>query len=478
MEANTLYYGDCLEWMEKWNDEVVDLIYLDPPFNSNANYNMLYSRETTNAQYRAFNDTWTWDEAADERYKMYSNAVGRPAHKVIVGLHHFLGDSGMLAYLTYMARRLEEMHRLLKPTGSIYLHCDPTASHYLKLILDEIFGKENFRNEIIWHYYNGTSNIKKAYVRKHDVILFYARAVAYTRYNEGYAREPYATDSNFVKNPGAYKDTYKPHPKGKRRHDVWRIPTINNMAKERLGYPTQKPLKLLHTIISASSNEGDLVLDPFCGCGTTVDAAQRSNRKWVGIDISSFAIDLIKNKRLKNSKIPTQGIPHGLDSARKLASENPFNFESWAITRLQGFIPNTKQVGDRGIDGRAKLAHCPDQTEQENSVHNRAKKSKLALAQVKGGGFTLSALRDFIHVVNRDDAVVGVFITLDSVTSKEARKEVAKTGKVFVDGYEYPRVQMWSIQDYFNNKLPRLPIMTDPYTGKIMRQKDLFHQAN
>lgn len=259
--------------------------------------------------------------------------------------------------------------------------------------------------------------------------------------------------------------------------DVWDIGIIAPKAKERLGYPTQKPLKLLNRIITASSNEGDLVLDPFCGCGTTVDAAQRLNRKWVGIDISSFAIDLIKNKRLKDSRIPTQGIPHGLDSAKKLATDNPFNFESWAITRLQGFTPNTKQVGDGGIDGRANLAHGPDQMEREYSEYRRAKNSKLALAQVKSG-YSLSALRDFIHVVDREDAVVGVFVTLNSVTSKEARKEVVKTGKVSVDGYEYPRVQLWSIQDYFDNKMPQLPIMTDPYSGKIMSQRDLFHQPN
>lgn len=174
MESNTLYYGDCLEWMEKWNDDIVDMIYLDPPFNSNASYNMLYSNETENAQYRAFTDTWTWDEAADERYRMYRNAVGRPAHKVIVALHHFLGDSGMLAYLTYMARRLEEMHRLLKPTGSIYLHCDPTASHYLKLILDGIFGAKSFQNEIIWRYRRWPAK-QPRFQRMHDVIFWYSK---------------------------------------------------------------------------------------------------------------------------------------------------------------------------------------------------------------------------------------------------------------------------------------------------------------
>jgi len=460
MNANSLYYGDCLDWMQKWNDQSVDLIYLDPPFNSKANYNQLFHTEGGgDAQFRAFNDTWIWDQAAEERLDRYFNASALKAHDSICGLYRVLSPCGMLAYLTYMAERLEQCHRLLKNTGSIYLHCDPTASHYLKIICDDIFAKKGFpfRNEIIWHYYNGTSNIKCAHVRKHDTILFYSGKEAVQRFNENEAREPYAENSNFVRNPEGYKDKYRPHPLGKRMHDVWRIPTINNMAKERLGYPTQKPETLLDRIIKVSTNEGDIVLDPFCGCGTTIAVAKRLRRPFVGIDISSFAIDLVQSKRLKDESIAVYGIPFDLRSAEKLAKDNTYNFESWAVTRLPGFVPNTKQIGDRGVDGRATLSHKPDNWE-----------TKLALAQVKSGKFNLGHLRDFIHVTDRDMAALGCFVTLHPVDTLESRREIATTKTVHVHNYDYPRMQIWSIDEYFRKSLPHLPLMNDPFTGKSM----------
>ena len=246
--------------------------------------------------------------------------------------------------------------------------------------------------------------------------------------------------------------------------DYWFINMLGRSSKERLGYPTQKPEALLERIIKASSNEGDIVLDPFCGCGTTVAAAKTLNRRFVGIDISSFAIDLIRDKRLKDKSVPIYGIPQDLRSAEKLARENPFNFESWAITRLRGFVPNTKQVADGGIDGRASIAHKPDNWD-----------TKLALAQVKGGKFSLSGLRDFIHVTDRDQAALGCYVTLKPVNSSAARVEALSTGKVSISGEgSFPRMQIWSIEDYFDQRTPRLPLMNDPYTGKPMVLPQLF----
>ena len=244
--------------------------------------------------------------------------------------------------------------------------------------------------------------------------------------------------------------------------NVWRIPCLQPASKERLGYPTQKPLALLERIINASSQEGDVVLDPFCGCGTAVDAAQRLNRQWVGIDISPFAIDLIRKHRLKDLKVSAEGIPSSLVSARMLAREKPFAFEAWAVTRLPGFAPNEKQVGDGGIDGRGKLAEKPEDFP-----------SRLALAQVKGGAFTASGFRDFLHVLNRDKAAVGCFLTLDQAPAS-ARAEAKRFGTLKVAGQQYDRLHPFSIRDYFDNRPPVLPAMLDPYTGKPVYQMALL----
>lgn len=542
MNLNTLYYGDCLEWMRNWNDSSVDLIYLDPPFNSNATYNVLYSSDSAgSAQTRAFDDTWQWDEAAEDRLRLYQNAAGRRAHSAILGLNAMLGKSGMLAYLTYMAERLEEMYRLLKPTGSVYLHCDPTASHGLKLLMDVIFDGKNFRNEIVWKR-TGSHGGAKRWGPVHDVILLYTRSDRYTwnrqfqDFSSGYLEKYFRykdkrgiyqlvslTGAGTRKgdsgrswrgvNPtdsgrhwavpktaleNAYPNRTDLHgmstqekldlldraglvywpqkggiPRQKRyatesqgpliQDVVVDIPPIGAHAKERLGYPTQKPISLLDRIIRASSNEGDIVLDPFCGCGTSIEAARRLGRRWIGIDISSFAIDLIRDRRLQDKTIPAEGIPYDLESARKLAAEKPFNFESWAVTRLRGFAPNVKQIGDGGLDGRATLAQMPENVD-----------SRLALAQVKGGKYSLSYVRDFVGVMHRDRAAIGCFITLEPITSRSGRQEALGMGKVRVSGYTYPRLQLWSIREYFDGNLPMMPIMNDPYTGKPQLRLDLF----
>ena len=237
------------------------------------------------------------------------------------------------------------------------------------------------------------------------------------------------------------------------------VPPLKGNSKEHLGYPTQKPLALIDRIIEGGSNEGDIVLDPFCGCGTSIESSQRLKRQWIGIDISSFAIDLIKEKRLQGKNIPTYGIPYDFQSAKKLAQERPFDFESWAVMRLPGFIPNTKQVADGGVDGRATLAKRPQN-------YN----SRLALAQIKGGHFNMSQLRDFIGVTERDRAAIGCYVTLDPITSKSARTAIVSSGKIKIEAHTYQRHQLWSIYDYFDNRFPLMPIMTDPYSGKPMSQ--------
>ena len=484
----------------------------------------------------------TWDDAAADRYAMFEAAVGRPAYAAIVGLHRILGPSGMLAYLTYMAERLEHCHRLLKPTGSLYLHCDPTASHYLKIVLDAIFGAEHFRNEIVWKRSGGKNDAKKQPGRVQDRLLFYGGAYYPDHVRRDLTAEQRAAFTQTDPRHGPYKadnltapevragESGRPwrgfDPGSFGRHwgvpnsgrvgawieahvipnyrsltthqrldaldaaglihwpqkaggwplvkrplhtsvgtpltDLWDdVPVLARSAAERLGYPTQKPRALLERIIAASSNPGDLVLDPFCGCGTTVAAARALGRRWAGIDISPFAVDLIR-ARLADPAIPAYGMPADLAGAAKLAAERPFDFETWAVTRLAGgaFAPNERQVGDGGVDGRATLWEPPEGIP-----------SRLALAQVKGGKFSLSMLRDFAGVLDRERAALGCYVTLDPVATAAARREVADRGRVTVGGVPYPRLQPWSIAEHFDGRPARLPLMADPYTGKLMQMR-------
>ncbi len=470
MQDNALYYGDCLDWMREWPDESVDLVYLDPPFNSNADYNIIFGRENgTPAPVRGFIDTWKWDARAADRVRDIERAVNHPLHAVTIGLRQILGESGMLAYLSYMGLRLVEMRRLLKPTGSVYLHCDPTASHYLKLLLDAVFGAKQFRNEIAWCY-TGPGNTTRWFPRKHDILLFYARGdgtalnldavrIPYKQLNVQHAEGGSGGGIGGRLTPETVEDYRR---RGKVPEDYWLedrdgMSPVGRRKAERLGYPTQKPVALLERIISASSNPGDLVLDPFCGCGTSVVAAHTLGRRWIGIDISANAIDIIQDRRLGPLRIqaPTFGIPQDLASARKLAAERPFDFEGWAVTRIPGLALNEHQRGDGGIDGRGTLLSAPaDHT------------SSLVLAQVKGSPrFSRSAFRDFLHVVEREEAALGIYLTQNPVGSRDARAEAAAMGEVTVGAERYPRVQLWSIADYFEGRPPVLPSLADPWTG-------------
>ena len=466
LQPNALYYGDCLEWMDRWDDGSVDLIYLDPPFNSHADYNILFGNTEGGAQYKAFSDIWTWDNAAADRLSQFRNAIARPARPAIVGLECMLGPSGMLSYLTYMAERLEHCHRLLKDTGSLWLHCDPTASHYLKPILDAIFGARGFRNEIVWGYTGPGSPGMRQFNRKHDTIFWFSKGDSWT-FNKDAVRLEHdgKTKANFKKglSGSGFADT--PLRPGKVPESWWVQQKGNGLAiaarqkRQYLGYPTQKPVALLERIVKASSNPGDIVLDPFCGCGTTIAAARKLNRQWVGIDIDAFAIDIIRD-RLSDPAIVAHGIPYDLAAARRLARERPFAFETWAVRRLAGFVPNTKQVADGGVDGRATIWEQPE-----------GDLTKLALAQVKGGGFSLGSLRDFGHVIKRDSAGLGCYLTLDRIDTSGARNETARMGTVRVSGTSYPRMQRWSMAEYFDGLSPKLPLMADPYSGKPLQPR-------
>lgn len=286
---NTLYTNDNLFILNGMNSESVDLIYLDPPFNSKRTYSAPIGSKSAGA---SFKDMWSWSDVnefyLEKMFMDYSFLVS--FIQAIEGIH----GKAMMSYITYMTQRIIEMHRILKPTGSLYLHVDPTASHYLKILLDRIFGKDNFGNEIIWHYYNGSNRSHINFGRKHDIILLYMKDVKKHTFNWDDMREAYAENSTYAKGTKyGEKGLLKGDERGKLMHDVWRIPTINNMSKERTGYPTQKPLALLHRIIKASTNEGDIVFDPFCGCATACVAAQQLNRKWIGIDIENQVVQVL-----------------------------------------------------------------------------------------------------------------------------------------------------------------------------------------
>ena len=467
MKTNCLYYGDCLDWMRQWDKEQADLVYLDPPFNSNADYNILFGAQNGKpAQLRAFQDTWKWDVAAEERLRRLQNAKAHAAHRAVAGFAAVLGDSGLLAYLTYMAERLVEIRRILKPEGGVFLHCDPTASHYLKVLMDSVFGGGNFRNEIVWGYTGPGSPGMRQFNRKHDIILWYSKGKRWT-FNADAVRMPHRDGGPHAGGfEGGERQPDDPHygKLGKVPETWWTdIAIVARSRKENLKYPTQKPLKLLRRIISAASNKGDVVFDPFCGCGTTIAAARELGRQWAGVDISSFAIDLVRHRRLKDAKIPAEGIPADLSGARKLAKERPLDFEAWIISRVAGLAPNQKQSGDGGIDGRGTIV-----AEKESAQSN------LVIAQVKGGKFSLSQFRDFLHVVGREDAAAGVYITLTAnAASAAARAEAAKQGMFKIGASEYPKVQFWSVEEYFNGAKAQLPAMNDPYTGKPM-QGDFF----
>ena len=511
---NQLFYGDNLDVLGRYvADESVDLVYLDPPFNSNADYNVLFAeRDGTRAaaQIQAFEDTWRWDEGAARAYEDVVEAGGLVS-QAMQAFRTFLGESDMLAYLAMMAPRLVELQRVLKPTGSLYLHCDPTASHYLKMLLDAVFGPTKFKNEIIWKRTNARSTSGR-WPRIHDVILYYSKSrsvfnslkvkgdeakMPHTlitgadgeKYQTYELTAPGATQDGESGRPwrGFDPNIYARHwannhaqmdewdmaglihwPKvGKaggfpRRRDdspfdpqarevsvgdVWTdVDRINQAAKERLSYPTQKPEALLERIISASSNEGDVVLDPFCGCGTTVAAAQTLGRKWIGIDVTHLAITLIRH-RLKDAHgddiektYRVVGEPVSVPDAEALAVAEPFQFQCWALglvaARPDGEV---KKGADRGIDGRVYF-HDGD-----------GGKTKQIVISVKAGKLHAHYVRDLRGVLEREKAALSVLLTFHAPT-KAMRTEAASAGFYDSPWGQHPRVQILTVGELLAGK--------------------------
>lgn len=531
---NKLYYGDNLTVLRnEIPDESVDLIYLDPPFNSQATYNVLFrstAGEQSRAQIEAFEDTWHWGNEAEQAFDEVMTSQNADVAELLRALRAFLKENDMMAYLCMMAVRLQELHRVLKETGSLYLHCDPTASHYLKLILDAIFDVEFYRNEITWKR-TTTHSDSKTWSRVADTIFFYTRGQKFIwntprdphskeylatkyRYDDGDGRV-YRLDNMTSPNPRpnmmyewkgfpfpskgwryskvtmaqldkegriwypTKKDgtlDYSKRPQLKRYLEemeggvmgtIWTdIPPINSQAQERLGYPTQKPQALLERIIVASSSEGNVVLDPFCGCGTTIHAAQKLKRKWIGIDVTHLAISLIE-KRLRDAfpgiKYEVHGTPKDLEGARALAAQNKYQFQWWAVSLVNAVPFAGKRKGaDTGIDGL--IYFKPE-----------GKTTEKAIVSVKGGeNVNVAMIRDLAHVVDREKARIGVFITLAGPTSP-MRTEAVKTGFYETLYGKYPRIQILTIAELFAGKQPNIPLV-DPSAFKRTRKETTDEQ--
>ena len=549
-KKNLLFYGDNLKILrEHFPSECVDLIYLDPPFNSKRSYNVLF-RETTGkeseAQIRAFDDTWHWTKITQQTYEELTQSTSTPPKLVemLKGFIDTLGHNDVTAYLVMMAARLVELYRVLKPTGSLYLHCDPTASHYLKVILDTIFGPKCFKNEIIWKRTSAHSDVSqgaKHYGRIHDVILFYAKDpdncvfnpqflpydeeyinsfYVYVEYPDGTIYRIKDPKKGVLKELGGKKEIIDPHfeQRGRRLRfdnltaakpggDVdyeWKgvrpykgrywayskekmeeferqgrlyysprngfpqykryldeipgVPAQDNWTDikppskaERLGYATQKPEKLLERIILTSSNEGDIVLDPFCGCGTTIVVAQRLKRRWIGIDITHLAISLMKYRleRFFGPEVEYEviGEPVDVASARALAQQDRYQFQWWALSLIKARpVGDHKRRGaDEGVDGVLYF------------IDNPENKPQKVVVQVKSGKVGVKDIRELIQVVDKQNAVMGFFITLEPPTEGMRKEAIARGFYESPWGKKYEKIQIRTIEELLKGKSFSLP---------------------
>ncbi len=546
---NKLYYGDNLTIMRTMPKSSVDLIYLDPPFNSQQNYNLLYRTLTGKPvpeQAEAFCDTWEMDAQKEEL------ARNMPLLMREHGVEDYYVDfwrlwiqalrntqPHLLAYMIYMVQRLLHMKVILKSTGSIYLHCDPTASHYIKVMMDGIFGHKNFRNEIIWRR-TGSHGARRTYGPIHDVILFYTKSDKYTfnvqkrPYMAGHVKGRYAKDEegrykftsggNILTGPGSTGGESGAvwrgfDPTAKKRHwaipgflaeqmppefrdlgvqaklealyqanlidikegnawptpvrflgkedgaamqDIWAaqpytegtvhgsseiidadVAWLGTTSPERLGYPTQKPVGLLKRIILTSSNEDDVVFDPFCGCGSTVYAAEQTHRQWKGGDVAILAVKLIREILLEKYKLTegkhfeVDGIPVSLEQAQELFKRDPFQFQHWAVERAGGF-PMQKKVADKGIDGRLYF-------ETKELLREM-------VISVKGGKLRPTDVRDLAGVLSREEnAKLAGFISLQEPTPGMI-EEASRAGTYEYAGNHYARIQLLTIRDMLEGK--------------------------
>lgn len=459
MPDNTLYYGNNLDILERYvPNESVDLIYLDPPFNSKRAYNVMFPEHNgaeSEAQINAFGDTWYWGPSSQSAYEDVLR-VGGDIAQTMKAFRELLGDNNTMAYLAMMAPRLLELRRVLRGTGSIYLHCDPTASHYLKVLMDSIFGTSNFLNEVVWHYGLGNARGERYFHRKHDILLFYAAGPGY-RFNQlrGGITEAQRKKYCHEDERGHYMMSYgrKYYLKGgKPLDDVWDIPTISPTSSERLGYPTQKPQALLERIIAASSREGDTVLDPFCGCGTAVVAAQHLERRWIGIDVTYLAIAAIK-RRLSDAfageaVFDIVGEPVCLADARKLAKDEPYQFQWWALDLVGARPVDQKKGPDKGIDGRLFFV--------DGAEGGRGDETKQIILSVKGGGLKADDVRALHSVVERV-ADMGVLITLSPPTRGMVADAASAGFYESPSGNRYQKVQIMTIEDLLSGKTIDMP---------------------
>lgn len=510
---NTLFYGDNLDILrEYFIDECVDLVYLDPPFNSNRSYNVLFKDEgglESEAQITAFEDTWHWMPSTEHAFFQIATHGPEKVAGIMTGLRALVGANQMMAYLTMMASRLVELHRVLKSTGSLYLHCDPTASHYLKIILDAVFGPQAYRNEVVWKR-TSAHNDPNRYGSNIDILLYYTKGPTWTWNQLAIPHDPeyltrfrqrdpdgrlWADDNltakglsgggydyeykgvrslwrcpeetmrkldaegrlHFTKNGGIRLKRYLDETLGVPLQALWAdIPPINSQAAERLGYPTQKPLALLERIIQASSNPGDVVLDPFCGCGTAIAAAQKLGRKWIGIDITHLSIALQKYRleaMFPGIKFQVVGEPQDIAAARQLAQDDRYQFQWWALSLIrakplggQEGSKAGKKGSDKGIDGVI------------NFIDDHSGKAKRVLVQVKSGHVKSGDVRDLVGTVQREGAAIGVFITLEPAT-RDMKAEASSAGYYVSPGWgkEYPKLQILSIADLLYGAEVKMP---------------------
>ena len=507
---NTLYYGDNLDILRRYiKDESVDLIYLDPPFNSKATYNMLFEEHDgtkSAAQFQAFEDTWHWDHIAAAAYQEVAER-GEKVSQAIIAMRQMLGDTDMLAYLSMMAIRLIELRRVLKITGSIYLHCDPTASHYLKVVMDSIFGVRNYRNEITWKRTSSHNDARLNFSNSNDILLFYSKtenfvfSPVFSSYSDEYLKKNFKYvdsegrrySSADLRSPSPrpnltyeYKG-YSPHKNGwtvskekmeeldkqgrlifpkspdgririKKYLDEMKgvvignnwddIPPISSQATERLGYPTQKPSALLERIIQASSSPGDIVLDPFCGCGTAVVAAQKLGRRWIGIDVTHVAITVMKRRLIDtfepNPNFNVIGEPTTVEDAQELADTDPYQFQWWALGLVGARPIEQKKGADKGIDGRLYF-HEKDGGE-----------TKQVIFSVKAGNTSAAHVRDLHGVIDRENASIGVLITMEDPT-KPMRAEAASGGSYTSPWGVHPKLQILTVRELLEGKKIDMP---------------------
>jgi DNA modification methylase len=480
---NKLFYGDNLEVLQKHiKDESVDLCYIDPPFNSKRNYNQIYNNigKEDVAQAQAFVDTWTWNQGATESFEQIKqNANGvytKQSINLITGLEKVLGKGSLLSYLVSMTQRIAEIYRVLKPTGSFYLHCDPTASHYLKLILDAIFCSQGgeFQNEIVWSYRTGGASPKR-FARKHDILLFYSKSnkwvfnpqkeKSFMMHKYGFKKSDFQVDEATGLQ---YSMVYS--------RDVWEIPSIGSDSAERLGYPTQKPESLLSKLILASSNEGDIILDAYCGCGTTINVAEKLKRNWIGIDITYQSISLIL-KRLEDSfgksvlnTVTLNGVPQDFESAVALANKQDDRvrkeFEKWAVLTYSNnrAMINTKKGGDGGIDGTAFIIDYDEKNEQIYREVIFSVKSNKTLNP--------AVVRELYGTVIRENAAVGYLLTL--YTMDKLKQECAKYG-VYENkllGRNFPKIEVISVEDLLKGKQMHLPTAVAVLKDAQLKKQD------